>query len=165
MLQLKKAVAKDLEQIMKIYRCAQDYMIENGNPTQWGHSYPDESVIRKDIDREICMVIFDETGIHGVCSLLEGIELSYEYIEDGHWLNEDPYISIHRMAGDGQVRGLFSFVAGYCKGISDNIRVDTHADNLTMQHLIEKNGFVRCGTVYIRGGSPRIAYQWTKEIQ
>lgn len=28
-----------------------------------------------------------------------------------------------------------------------------------MQHKIEKNGFTRCGIIYITDGSPRIAYQ------
>ena len=37
MLNVRNAEIADLEQIMKIYRYAQDYMIESGNPTQWGH--------------------------------------------------------------------------------------------------------------------------------
>ena len=32
-----------------------------------------------------------------------------------------------------------------------------------MQKQIEKNGFKKCGTIYVRDGSPRIAYQWVKE--
>ena len=28
-----------------------------------------------------------------------------------------------------------------------------------MQHILEKNGFVSCGTIYVADGSPRIAYQ------
>ena len=44
MLNVKNAEMADLEQIMKIYRYAQDYMIKSGNPTQWGHCYPDAKV-------------------------------------------------------------------------------------------------------------------------
>jgi RimJ/RimL family protein N-acetyltransferase len=40
-----------------------------------------------------------------------------------------------------------------------NIRIDTHRDNAIMQHLLEKNGFVKCGIIYVEDGSPRIAYQ------
>lgn len=47
--------------------------------------------------------------------------------------------------------------------IAQNIRIDTHADNKTMQHLIEADGFTRCGIIYIADGTPRIAYQWTAE--
>ena len=32
-----------------------------------------------------------------------------------------------------------------------------------MQHLIEKNGFQRCGIIYVEDGSPRIAYEKIKE--
>ena len=28
-----------------------------------------------------------------------------------------------------------------------------------MQHILEKQGFVRCGIIYVANGTPRIAYQ------
>ena len=162
MLQIRNADSADLEQIMRIYRYAQDYMIRSGNPTQWGHTYPDAKQIRSDISQNACRVLYDENGIHGVFALFEGAEPNYARIEDGSWLNDEPYITVHRLAGDGQVHGLFLCAMQYCKGLSQNIRVDTHADNRIMQKLIEKSGFVRCGTIYIReDGTPRIAYQWT----
>ncbi len=40
-----------------------------------------------------------------------------------------------------------------------NFRIDTHNDNKIMQHVIEKNGFIRCGIIYVKDGSPRIAYE------
>ena len=49
------------------------------------------------------------------------------------------------------------------RDIAQSIRSDTHADNKTMQHLIEADGFTRCGIIYIADGTPRIAYQWTAE--
>lgn len=73
-------------------------------------------------------------------------------------MNEEPYLTIHRLAGDGQVHGLFQCVLNYCKNISQNIRVDTHADNQTMQKLIEKSGFIKCGIIHVKNGTPRIAY-------
>ena len=56
----------------------------------------------------------------------------------------------HRLAGDGQVHGLFQCVLNYCKNISQNIRADTHADNQIMQKLMEKNGFMKCGIIYVK---------------
>ena len=35
MLNVKNADMADFEQIMKIYKYAQDYMIKSGNPAQW----------------------------------------------------------------------------------------------------------------------------------
>lgn len=162
MLSIKNAVDTDFDRIMKIYRCAQDYMINSGNPNQWGHFYPPASLVKDDIRNDVCRVIYDENGIHGVFSLFEGEDCTYKHIENGSWLNDEKYLTIHRVAGDGEVHGLFRCAVNYCKGIARNIRIDTHADNLTMQKLIEKNGFVRCGIIYTSDGSPRIAYQWTE---
>ena len=41
MMNVRIADLKDFEKIMKIYKYAQDYMIQSGNPTQWGHFYPE----------------------------------------------------------------------------------------------------------------------------
>ncbi|MBQ7065087.1 MAG: N-acetyltransferase [Firmicutes bacterium] len=158
-LSVRKACEADFERIMAIYRYAQEYMIRNGNPTQWGHFYPTGDLIREDIQLGRCLVICGKTEIHGVFALFEGAEPTYEYIEDGHWLNDEPYVTIHRIAGDGQVHGLLKCAVDYCRGLSGNIRIDTHADNKTMQHLIEQNGFIRCGIIYVEDGSPRFAYQ------
>ena len=89
------------------------------------------------------------------------------YRIDGAWKNEAPYGVIHRIASDGTEKGIFEAVMEFCKekmaerGIR-NLRIDTHEDNKTMQHLIEKYGFQRCGIIYLENGSPRIAYQWVK---
>ena len=160
MLKIRDEGPADFEQIMKIYRYAQDYMIRTGNPTQWGHFYPDAVLIQSDIRRGACKVIYDENGAHGVFALFDGADPTYAHIENGNWLNNEPYLTIHRLAGDGQVHGLFQCAVSYCKSISRNIRVDTHADNLTMQRLIEKSGFAKCGIIHVKDGTPRIAYQW-----
>ena len=106
-------------------------------------------------------MIYDETGIHGVFALFDGAEPTYAHIEEGEWLNDEPYVTIHRLAGDGRVHGLFQCAAEHCKLLSPNVRVDTHANNTTMQRLIEKSGFKKCGIIHVRDGSPRIAYHWT----
>ena len=159
---IRKANPEDLSAIMDIYHIAQDFMIKNGNPTQWGHEYPSEDLIIKDIDDGLCHLICDGKKIHGVFALFEGVEPTYEYIEDGKWLNDEDYVTVHRIASDGEAHGIFRSAIDYCKSISDNIRIDTHRDNLTMQKLIERNGFEKCGTVYVRDGSSRIAYQWSR---
>ncbi len=159
MLNIRNATIADFERIMEIYKYAQDYMIRTGNPTQWGHSYPDPALVQSDIRRNVCKVIYDESGIHGVFALFEGADPTYAHIEDGQWLNDEPYVTIHRLAGDGKTHGLFQCVVDYCKNLYRNIRVDTHADNRTMQRLIEKNGFAKCGIIYEDDGSPRIAYR------
>lgn len=138
-------------------------MIENGNLTQWGHSYPTRDLIENDILNGNCHVLCDEF-IHGVFALFKTPEPTYEYIENGKWLNDQEYVTIHRIASDGTRHDIFKYAVEYCKGISDNIRIDTHKDNLIMQKVIERNQFIRCGTIYVRNGSPRMAYQWSKSL-
>ena len=95
-------------------------------------------------------------------ALLDTPEPTYSRIE-GAWRNDAPYLTIHRLAGDGRTHGLFRCAADYCKAISRNVRADTHADNHTMQHLLEENGFLPCGTIHVRDGTPRLAYHWTAD--
>ncbi len=162
-MEIRKATSDDVSRIMEIYRTAQDFMIASGNPGQWGRSYPTEDDVAEDINNGACRVIYDGTGIHAVFALCEGEDPYYGRIDGGNWLNGEPYAAIHRIASDGTFRGVVTFAADYCKERHDNIRVDTHEKNLPMRRQVEKNGFVRCGTVYVRDGSPRIAYHWTKE--
>ena len=163
MLKIRNAEPSDLGRILEIYRYAQDFMIKTGNPTQCGHSYPEEALIRRDIAQNACKVLYDETGIHGVFALFSALEPTYAEIQEGRWLNDEPYLTIHRVAGDDQVHGLFSYIADYCKGLAKNIRIDTHGDNQVMQKCIEQNGFRKCGMISVRDGSPRLAYQWTEQ--
>ena len=162
-MQIRKATIDDLDVIMSIYKDAQDFMIESGNPNQWGHFYPSEDLVREDISKGISYVICDRDNPHGVFVLIDGLEPTYQYIENGKWMNEDPYVTLHRIASDGKYHGIFKSAIDYSKSISDNIRIDTHSNNVIMQKQIEKNGFRKCGTIYVRDGSPRIAYQWMKE--
>jgi ribosomal protein S18 acetylase RimI-like enzyme len=92
---------------------------------------------------------------------------TYGYI-DGAWMNDEPYGVIHRIASDGERRGIFKNVLEFCKEKMavrniKNLRIDTHADNKPMQHLVEKYDFNRCGIIYLGNGSPRIAYQLETE--
>ena len=162
---IRKADRNDFERIMEIYRGAQDFMIKQGNPDQWKRSYPSEELVRKDIEDGSCYVLMEEDQICGVFALLEGEEEDYRRIYDGKWLNDEPYIAVHRVAGDGVHHQIFRCIAEYCKEISDNIRIDTHGNNFPMQRQIERNGFIRCGTLYVFDGTPRIAYQWSRRTQ
>ena len=47
----------------------------------------------------------------------------------------------------------------FCSEKISHLRIDTHEDNIVMQHLIIKNGFRKCGIIHIADGSPRIAYE------
>ncbi|MBQ3924932.1 MAG: N-acetyltransferase, partial [Firmicutes bacterium] len=156
MLDIRKAKKDDLERIMEIYRYAQELMIESGNPTQWGRTFPDIELIRDDIESGISYVITDESGVQGVFALGEGDDPTYQLIEDGEWPSDASYLTVHRIASGGQVRGVFGFALQQIKSMANDIRIDTHENNKVMRRQIEKYGFKRCGTIFVRDGSPRI---------
>ena len=149
----------DLPRILEIYDIAKAYMRANGNPNQWNGAYPDPETLRTDIEKQRLYVYKKAGSIHGVFMLLLEEEPTYAYIEDGSWREETPYGTIHRLAGDGEVRGLFAKCVAFCESKVKYLRADTHFDNHTMQHLLEKNGFERRGIIYLKNGDPRIAYQ------
>lgn len=149
----------DLPRILEIYDIAKAYMRANGNPNQWNGAYPDPETLRTDIEKQRLYVYKKDGRIHGVFMLLLEEEPTYAYIEDGSWREETPYGTIHRLAGDGEVKGLFAKCVAFCEKKVPYLRADTHFDNHTMQHLLEKNGFERRGIIYLKNGDPRIAYQ------
>ncbi len=56
-------------------------------------------------------------------------------------------------------KGVASFCIQWCKNQWHNIKIDTHKDNLPMQHTILKNGFTYCGIIKKDDGTTRLAYQ------
>ena len=101
---------------------------------------------------------------HCVFALLEGGEPTYRKIFDGAWLNDEPYLTMHRVASDGTQRGVVAACTDFCRRRASaldlhNIRIDTHEANAPMQRALGRCGFVRCRTIRLANGDPRIAYQ------
>lgn len=161
---VRKAKMADMREIQRIYGCAREYMKRSGNPTQWKDNYPPEELTKEDIRLEQCYVIEGKGGgLCGVFVFFMGEEPDYAVIEQGKWLNNADYGVIHRIAGDGSEKGVFAEAFAFCREKTANIRIDTHRDNLTMQSVLNKNGFKRCGIIYLRrGGEERLAYHWTR---
>ena len=129
MMEIRPTELKDLPLVMEIYDYARAFMRANGNATQWIDGYPSESFIRQEIEDGHSYVCTDEQG---------EILGTFCFI-----LGEDPtYLNIYE--------GFEHF---------ENIRVDTHRDNKVMQHILTKYGFQRCGIIYVKNGTERIAYQ------
>ena len=153
-----KATLSQLSQIMAVYANARQFMAQNGNPDQWGTAYPSEAMIRQDILNGKCYVNSCGDRIRAVFYFAVEADPTYGYIE-GAWLNDEPYGVIHRIAvgesGKGVAAECFAFASERCK----NIRIDTHEKNIPMQRCLAKNGFTRCGIIYLENGDPRIAYQ------
>lgn len=150
----------DIDRILEIYEIAKKYMRDNGNPYQWDSSYPSRRIIENDIEQKTSFVIVDDDDIPNATFMFcVGDEPSYAKIFDGKWLNDNVYGVIHRMAKNSLYKGIFSEVLDFCSKKCNNIRVDTHLDNKTMQALLNKHSFVYCGIIYLENGSKRIAFQ------
>ena len=159
---VRNARRKDFADILRIYARAREYMKQSGNPTQWGTAFPPETLIRDDIREKRNYVVETESGVHGVFAFIEGEDPTYARIE-GAWRSDAPYGTIHRIASDGEVKGVFVAAIAFCKTRTSHLRIDTHKNNATMRRAIEKAGFKKCGIIYIEDGSPRIAYELTLE--
>lgn len=164
-MQIRVATVADLDALGRIYAIARRFMAENGNPTQWGDGRPTPAEIAEAVEAGACLVGVDEQDTpHFAFTLYDAADPTYERIYDGSWINDEPYLTIHRVASDGVGHGVFSSIVGYAReraaelGVR-NIRVDTHADNKPMQHLAEKAGFAYCGVIHLADGDPRLAYQ------
>ena len=150
----------DIDALQAIFAYARVQMAADGNPTQWGDGYPSREQLESDILRGVSYVVEHDGQPCATFVFIIGEDPTYHYIEDGNWLDDTlPYGTIHRIASNGQERGIFSFVLHWCSALCSNIRIDTHQDNKRMIHLIEQANFTRCGIIYTRNNTARIAYQ------
>lgn len=105
--------------------------------------------------------------ILAVFVFFKGDEPNYRVIENGAWQNDEPYGVVHRIAVSDAARGCGAarFCLDWAAAQTKNLRIDTHADNIPMQRLIERCGFQRSGIIHVEDGSPRIAYMKTSAAQ
>lgn len=158
---VRRSNMEDIPAMMELYAQARVFMRENGNPNQWDDSYPSRELLEKDIAFGNSYIVEDdEKNLAATFAFIKGEDPTYYGIENGAWLNHESYGTIHRLAGNPSCHGIASGCIGWCKSQIGNLRADTHEDNKIMQHLLEKNGFVRCGIIHLANGAPRIAYQF-----
>ena len=162
-MEIRQAQWCDLPEILKIYETARQFMAANGNAGQWGTEHPKEEILREDVERGQLYAVTRNGSLCGVFALIFGADPTYTRIDGGYWHKEEPYLTIHRIAGNGTVRGIFAACLEFAKQRSSYLRIDTHEKNGVMRHLLEKSGFRYCGIIYVRGSSPRIAYDYSAE--
>ena len=156
---IRKATRADLDALMPVYAAARAYMAANGNPTQWGTTTPKRELLERDIEKDQLYVMEEQGHVYGGFVLQRGADPFYAEPVCGTWRCDAPYATIHRIASDGTRHGVFDECMAYCKAQSAYLRIDTHKDNLTMQHLVEKHGFTYSATVRMADGTLRLAYE------
>lgn len=156
------AEERDLARIAALYDHARAFMYAYGNTTQWPTAaYPSLASAKLDLEDGILYVTEDDTGITGTFVLVPGPDATYGFIENGSWRSDTPYGAVHRVASQGG--GVLAAALAFAKTRYDHIRMDTHADNAPMRHLLEKHGFSCRGVIYVEDGTPRLAFDLLKE--
>ncbi len=164
-MEIRNSTDRDIPAIMGIIDAAKAFFRENGID-QWQNGSPNPEIIGNDVKNGESYVVCDSGIVLATAMISLRGEPTYAEIYDGAWLNGGPYGVIHRVAVSPSVKksGLASSLVGYAvertleKGFS-SLRADTHDDNLPMQRMLSKNGFVFCGNIFLADGAPRRAYE------
>lgn len=162
-MKLRKAEIEELDLAMQLIDGAKEHLKEQGI-AQWQNGYPDLEQIRKDIESRTGYFLIEADNIIGYfCLNLEG-DPDYQNLK-GKWRSNRNYGVVHRLAinaryrGKGNADAAFALIEEVCrKNAVFSIRIDTHGDNRKMQHILRKNGFAYCGTVWI-DGSDKAAFE------
>ena len=159
---IRHAIPDDIPAIMNVMEAARQTMRSTGNLHQWDDGYPSEEIIKADMDKGGGYVMADDNHVVAYFAFLESPEPTYCKIYDGQWLDDKrPYHVIHRIASYPEVHHVFADIMQFAFSNSMNVRIDTHRDNIIMQHNIKKHGFTYCGIIHLASGDERLAYQKT----
>lgn len=135
---------------------------------QWQNGYPSLSVVSEDIALHRFYVVEIDGAVVGTFVLITDGEPTYDRIYEGAWQtgNTDDYLAIHRVAisvsrrGSGISTTLLNYAAEAARSLGrTSLRIDTHRGNVVMRRMLEKHGFVHCGTIYLENGDERVAYE------
>lgn len=159
---IRAAREADLDAVMGIYDAARAFMRSTGNVTQWVGGYPSRAHAERDLSRGWLWVWDEGRGPEAVMSVMPGPDRTYAQIDGEPWLNDDPYWVMHRLAVARSGHGTGSAMLRWLCERHDNVRVDTHEDNVPMQRALEGAGFVRRGIVTCDDGTPRVAYHYVR---
>ena len=162
-MELIKAQIKDIDLIMTFINDAKEFLKSKG-VDQWQGEYPNRQSIVDDISKGIGYLISDGKAAVGYCCVDFGGESAYDDLI-GAWLSCGNYAVLHRLTVSREYRSkgfadkAFSLAEKLTaeEGVF-SIKIDTHEDNKTMRHLLEKNGYTYCGKVTYPQGD-RIAFE------
>ena len=158
MITIRKGKLDDLELILDMLRCGRDYMRQNGNYYQWEDMERNRRKIIEDTTAGTSYMIYNDDELVGVFTLCIGIDPTYVHI-DGKWLDDSEYGTIHRIASNGKIGGIFKIALEFSLTKIKHLRVDTHRRNKPFKKLLLANGFKRTGIITIDEGTHRDAYE------
>ncbi len=130
---------------------------------QWKDDNPNRDTIAADIAAGKGYFLCADDVPQGYIYLDPDGEPAYDALT---WQSNAPYLTIHRVAlatetsGKGLSRDLFRLARAFATAHGlGGIRIDTHADNARMRHILAREGFVCRGKVSY-GTEERLAYEY-----
>lgn len=125
---------------------------------QWQKGYPSRQVWESDIQQQCAWLAVEGDRVLGAFAFQTAPDASYAQI-DGKWMTDGPYASMHRVCVSEDSKGTgvagqmfrYGFELARAQGLP-SMRIDTHAENLPMRRALEKEGFVPCGIIILKGG-------------
>lgn len=163
----RKATLEDIDEVMEAVEFSRELLRLQGNG-QWQDGYPNRDDFINDINNGRLFVVLDKDNpknIASVCALTYREE-DYHHLYEGAWLTDLPYMVMHRVAikkeyqGQGYGKKLFEVFINQAKIEGyHSLRIDTHAGNATMIHIIESFGFVYCGKAILTPNKDRVVFE------
>jgi RimJ/RimL family protein N-acetyltransferase len=154
---------KLLPSLMDMYEKAKQLLKSHGSG-QWQNGEPSKQTILQDISVGNLYGLYEGALLIGACAIMDK-DPSYHFLHEGSWLNQDPYLVIHRFVIDASFhnQGLGARFLSLIEQLAldqmvFNIRVDTHELNLPMKALLNKMSYEVRGKVHFTNIGERIVY-------
>ena len=151
MIELRSAKIGEAKLCLSFIEEAKAFQREQGI-VQWTEDYPNIETVTRDIEKKRGYLICDDEPFGYVCVDFGG-EKSYDRVE-GQWKVSGKYGVIHRLAfgeksrGKGATKAVFPIIKELCReNGAVSIRVDTGSENKLVQHVFEREGFLKVGTL------------------
>lgn len=164
---IRQANVNDIDTLMALFGEARATIAALGID-QWQNGYPSLAVVSEDVTLNRSYVVEIDGAVVGTFVLILDGEPTYDRIYDGQWGtgDTDHYVAIHRVAvsiarrGSGISTSIINYAAEVaCSMGRASLRIDTHKGNAVMRRMLEKHGFVHCGSIYLENGDHRVAYE------
>ncbi|WP_158661717.1 hypothetical protein [Enterococcus timonensis] len=162
---LEQLQVEDFKRVLEIFDSAK-LKLKNDGVDQWQTGYPNIENLWADVKSGVGYVWQEEGLILGYGALIFGQEPSYQQIKGAWQTKETPYATIHRFCIITGVAPLTSDT--FLQALSDlarqnqaqSVRIDTHDQNIRMQHLLERSHFQSCGEIILHDtGEARLAFE------
>ena len=156
------ALKNDIDELMNIYNFARTHMINEGNVTQWDNEEVFKEELINYINEKLLYKVTKNDEIVGCFAYILGVDSAYNII-NGNWINDNKYVTIHKIMSKYQRQGIASFMVDYiinkmkADGLFD-IKIDTHKNNISMNEFLKSKGFKYCGIISLNGDFNDVYY-------